>query len=88
MKTIAKLYKEYGGFFGMVAIFSWLALVLTTTWLILHINSAKADTTLSDDCVYYGEEKLEGGSKVCYYECTNSSEDIVIDELSECPNKE
>lgn len=88
MKTITKLYKEYGGFLGMIAIFSWLALVITSTCLILHINSAKADTTLPSDCVYYDEEKLDGGNKICYYECDNESKEIVINELSECPTNE
>lgn len=88
MKTIAKLYKEYGGFCGMAAIFSWLALVITSASLILYINSAKADTTLPSDCVYYDEEKIENGNKVCYYECDNESKDLVIDELSKCPINE
>lgn len=88
MKTIAKLYKEYGGFFGMLAIFSWLALIIGSTWLILHINSAKADTKISSDCIYYGEEKLDNGKKVCYYECDKGPQDLVIDELSECPTNE
>ena len=76
MKTIAKLYKEYGGFFGIFAIFSWLALIISSTWLILHINSAKADTKINPDCIYYDEEKsgykgISIGSVVTYDVQTN-----------------
>lgn len=88
MKTIAKLYKEYGGFLGMVAIFSLLGLVITSTLLILYVNSAKADAALPNDCIYYDEEKLDNGKKVCYYECAKGPQDLVISELSECPTNE
>ncbi|XP_022810631.1 stomatin-like protein 2, mitochondrial, partial [Stylophora pistillata] len=33
------------------------------TGLISYIGSAKADTKISSDCVYYGEEKLDNGNK-------------------------
>ena len=88
MKTIAKLYKEYRSIFEMLAFICLLALLLIGVWLISYINSAKADTKISPDCVYYDEERLDNGKKICYYECDKESQDLVISELSECPTNE
>lgn len=88
MKTIAKLYKEYGGFCGMIAIFGLLALLITSTCLIINISSVKAEIKITSDCVYYDEEKLDSGTKVCYYECDNGPKEITIKDFSECPTNE
>ena len=58
MKTIAKLYKEYRSIFEMSAFICLLALLLIGTWLISYVGSAKADTKISSDCVYYNKERL------------------------------
>ncbi|HAE06367.1 MAG TPA: hypothetical protein DCG18_06365 [Richelia sp.] len=88
MKTMAKLYKEYRSIFEMSAFICLLALLLIGAGLISYVGSAKADTKISSDCVYYGEEILDNGKKICYYECDKESQDLVIDELSECPTNE
>ncbi len=69
MKTITKLYKEYRSIFEMSAFICLLALLLIGAGLISYVGSAKADTKISPDCVYYDEERLDNGKKVCYYEC-------------------
>ena len=88
MKTITKLYKEYKSIFEMSAFICLLALLLIGAGLISYVGSAKADTKISSDCVYYDEERLDNGKKVCYYECDKESQDLVISELSECPTNE
>ena len=88
MKTMTKLYKEYKSIFEMSAFICLLALLLIGAGLISYVGSAKADTKISSDCVYYDEERIENGNKVCYYECDNESKDLVINELSECPTNE
>ena len=88
MKTMTKLYKEYKSIFEMSAFICLLALLLIGAGLISYVGSAKADTKISSDCVYYDEERLNNGKKVCYYECDNESKEIVINELSECPSNE
>lgn len=85
---MAKLYKEYRSIFEMSAFICLLALLLIGAGLISYVGSAKADTKISSDCVYYGEEILDNGKKICYYECDKESQDLVIDELSECPTNE
>ena len=88
MKTMTKLYKEYRSIFEMSAFICLLALLLIGAGLISYVGSAKADTKISSDCIYYDEEKLDNGKKVCYYECDKESQDLVINELSECPTNE
>jgi hypothetical protein len=85
MKTIAKLYKEYRSIFEMSAISCLLALLLVSTLLVLYVDSAKADTQISSDCVYYDEEKTDDSTKVCYYDCDNGTQNITVEELSKCP---
>lgn len=86
MKTIAKLSKEYGGFLGVLSIFGLLALLITSTCLIFHINSAKASTEITSDCAYTDEEILDKGMKVRYYDCDNGTKNIEIDEFAKCPH--
>ncbi len=88
MKTITKLYKEYKSIFEMSAFICLLALLLIGAGLISYVGSAKADTKISSDCVYYGEEKLDNGKRVCYYEREKEAQELVISELSECPTNE
>lgn len=86
MKTIAKLYKGYGGFFGTSSSFGLLALLITSTCLIFHIDSAKANTEITSDCTYADEEILDNGLKVCYYDCDNGTKTIEISEFAKCPH--
>lgn len=86
MNTIAKLSKEYGGFFGTLSSFGLLAVLITGAFLIFHIDSAKASTEITSDCTYADEEILDNGLKVCYYDCNDGTKTIEISEFAKCPH--
>jgi uncharacterized protein (UPF0335 family) len=80
MKTMTKLYKEYRSIFEMSAFICLLALLLIGAGLISYVGSAKADTKISSDCVYYDEERLESAEllKDAYNEAKSLGFDVKI----------